>query len=129
MNGGGPVKDDDKEPSSSSFASVFIRTEGVEVDSGLDFLSLLNSGSDGHSSDEEIRSDAARTVLHAFGGVSGSSGKRWMMAPLTSALETICVMSSTKFQNKKRGNILEWLPPFLEGANQGKKRVHWTQRF
>lgn len=78
--------DDKAQP--NSLVPVPDRTEAVKIDSRWDFLSLLNSGTDSHNSDEEVRVNAARTALQAF-GVSGTSGRRWMTAPLSSALETI----------------------------------------
>jgi hypothetical protein len=80
MNGAGcvPAKDDEKESSGTSVAPDLGRTEGIKST----FMSLLNS-----FVKYTAQTRRPTTILQEqFGGVSGSSGQRWMTAPLPSAL-------------------------------------------
>ena len=118
-----PVNDPEKEHSNTFFANALDRNEGVKVDSGWDFLSLLNSSSDSHGSDDETRNNAARTMLHAFGGVSGSSGRGWMTAPLSSALETIREDDDSDAIDKSlKQEEVQLAPTLLTIPRRGKSR-------
>jgi hypothetical protein len=105
---------------SSSRAKILDHTGDIKVDSGWEFLSMLSSNADVHESDEEIRSNASRTMLHSLGSIPGGTGRRWMTAPMSSALETIREDDdSDKGEKQEEGRQL---PVVTTTARRGKSR-------